>query len=375
MRFLASLNLAVILIILMALMMMAGTFFESKYGTNYARSTIYNSPFFLTVEFFLFLNILFAALVRLPPKGRLAGFYITHLGLLAVIFGGLLTMIYGIDGGIELEKGKIVSLARLQGSAIYLRHINADKTEEELKTITLPSAADEVFPKENVFLRHHKLTIERYLPRARARNKWLPTRITEWVPLPPRNDDTASPSAALLRISSKSEQAEENTLWVSDQEQSVFRSETGDVFEAALGPTFHALPFAIRLDEFLLRTDDIGSNAPSSYESFVTVFLTKDRTSKHLIAMNQPLKIGNYTFYQTSYFPSSGGSYGSVLTVNADPGRSLKYTGSFLITTGSLTHFLQRAFEKKRKVIKNVQNRSPLAPPAHIHSNASPCRG
>lgn len=357
--FLASLKLAVTLLILMALLMMAGTFFESKYDAEHARLLIYNSPFFLTVELFLFLNILFAALVRLPPKGRLAGFYITHLGLLAVIFGGFFTMLYGVDGNIELENGKIVSLARLQGSTLYLRHINEKK--DNLKKIELPQATNEVFPKKNVSFGHHEFIIERYLPLARPRHRWQASKeVTEWFPVPPRNNEPTPPRAVLLRLNEESLPLEENSWWVSDQDSSVFRSKSGDFFEAALGPPIQSLPFAVKLDAFHLRTDDIGSAAPSSYESAVTVFFANGVVSKHLIAMNQPLKIGNYTLYQSSYFPSLDGNYGSILTVNADPGRSLKYAGSLLVTMGSLMHFLQRAFEKKRKAVKNVQNHSQL---------------
>lgn len=568
MRFLASLKLAIIVLAAMALLMTTGTVIESKYGADYARLAIYNSPLFLTVEFFLFLNILFAALVRLPPKSRLAGFYITHLGLLAVIFGGFLTMIYGIDGGIELESGNIISLARVQGSALYLRHIGDNELHDGLKTTALPQATDEVFPNQIVKLDHYEFVIEKYLPRARARYKWqasnanapsryvtlvlasaygeqqielsntdetsdtatfgpleitlLPnvksrcferaaldartnfifsdehecrllneddsanshntnvkkvrlghseidkvrieshegekifypdlsthpivgkyaldgkasaqlipisswnktprlvlfederwaygsrgkwtfsdlvldspqsfgpknmrlrfhvesdirnqTRLTEWRPIPPQKIEATPPRAALLRLNKGSTPFEDDELWVSDQERSVFRSKTGEVFEATLAPPVHRLPFAIRLDEFRLRTDDIGSNAPSSYESAVTVFFSNNAVSQHLIAMNQPLKIGDYTLYQSSYFPSSNGNYGSILTVNADPGRSLKYAGSFLVVTGSLTHFLQRALEKKRKATANVQNDSQLGAHFRTHRDTLLCR-
>ena len=58
------------------------------------------------------------------------------------------------------------------------------------------------------------------------------------------------------------------------------------------------------------------------------------------ISMNNPLKHGGYTFYQASFQENDmGQATTSILSVNYDPGRWIKYLGSLLIVLGSILMF------------------------------------
>jgi len=105
------------------------------------------------------------------------------------------------------------------------------------------------------------------------------------------------------------------------------------------------IPFELSLSRFKVDTDP-GTNNPASFESFVDSFDGKE-SKEHHIFMNNPLKKSQFTFYQASYFPLEGGLFGSVLSVNFDPGRFVKYLGSLLLVLGSLFHFYIR---KKKRV-------------------------
>ncbi len=101
------------------------------------------------------------------------------------------------------------------------------------------------------------------------------------------------------------------------------------------------LPYEITLNRFAMDKDP-GTNNPASYESFVSLF-DNGETSKHHVFMNNPLKYRGMTFYQSSYYQSQqGGPYSSILSVNYDPGRWIKYLGSILLVLGSLWHFVIR---------------------------------
>jgi hypothetical protein len=102
-RFLASLKLAVIVLLCFIGLMTWGTLVESRHNAAYAKLLVYQSPWFLAVLGLLFINVLFAALVRLPYKKRLTGFYIIHLGLLLLLAGSVITGLRGIDALIALE--------------------------------------------------------------------------------------------------------------------------------------------------------------------------------------------------------------------------------------------------------------------------------
>lgn len=95
------------------------------------------------------------------------------------------------------------------------------------------------------------------------------------------------------------------------------------------------LRFGLSLEAF--RMDKYqGTNRPATYESDVT---TPDRR-KITISMNEPLKYDGYTFYQSSYQMNERGEPTiSVLSVNKDPGRWVKYLGSMLIVLGSVILF------------------------------------
>lgn len=67
------------------------------------------------------------------------------------------------------------------------------------------------------------------------------------------------------------------------------------------------------------------------------------------ISMNEPLKYNGFTFYQASFEQDeSGEPVSSILSVNRDPGRPLKYLGSLLIVVGALMLFYFKKWGLKK---------------------------
>jgi len=65
--------------------------------------------------------------------------------------------------------------------------------------------------------------------------------------------------------------------------------------------------------------------------------------------MNEPLKHNGYTFYQSSFQENKMGEpIASVLSVNYDPGRWIKYFGSLCIVLGSIMLFYFKKFGTKQ---------------------------
>jgi hypothetical protein len=86
-----------------------------------------------------------------------------------------------------------------------------------------------------------------------------------------------------------------------------------------------------------------GTMRAASYSSLVSV----PELGERLIAMNEPLKFKGYTFYQASFSEDEQGRpQASVLSVNRDPGRWIKYLGSLIVVSGIIHLFYMR---KKRK--------------------------
>lgn len=520
-RFIGSLKFAVIIILLFAVFLIVGTFLESWNGTEYAQKVVYKSWWFILSEFLMFLSILIATLVRLPPKKSLYGFYAIHSGLILIFIGSFITYVSGIDGSIELVPGKPSNKIILPEDVLKIHFVNdkksilvdlpssafTSKLNLKYKDVELleylPSADEEKIIKKSEkiegFLDHSGdfflsneqfgqnftlslnpnsdfksttklglLTIN-YMPEhlhecfvkpsksgyviwdlnkntcytaeekkiepqeTKTKNVFLVFKdekgawlkfFPDFSPMP-LNDDLTKIEESNFRVFSKKLFEKTPNLFIFGRKVAFYKerkkawiSDSFDPIDKAIelpwmnfklslikhydnqypvlipvytkpiqdnGRIIHGntkavklkmgleeywvtteqplilrsgeeevrfqliqkevlLPYEINLDRFKMGTDP-GTMNPASYESFVTVFdgRKKENASfSHHIYMNNPLKYNDFTFYQASYFPLNDTDFGSVLTVNFDPGRFMKYLGSFLLVFGSIWHYFIR---------------------------------
>jgi cytochrome c-type biogenesis protein CcsB len=99
----------------------------------------------------------------------------------------------------------------------------------------------------------------------------------------------------------------------------------------AYGSKTITIPFAIKLDQFILKRYP-GSMSPSSYASQVTVVDPKNNvTIPFNIHMNHILEYRGFKFFQSSY---DRDLQGTILSVNHDPGTDVTYLGYFLLGLG-----------------------------------------
>lgn len=95
--------------------------------------------------------------------------------------------------------------------------------------------------------------------------------------------------------------------------------------------------FDLKLLDFRV-TNYQGSKKAKTYESEVEL-----GGKIHVISMNEPLKHNGLTFYQSSFEEDEKGQPTiSILSVNQDPGRALKYGGGLLISLGIILLFFRR---------------------------------
>lgn len=98
------------------------------------------------------------------------------------------------------------------------------------------------------------------------------------------------------------------------------------------------LGFDLQLKKFEIGRYQ-GTMRAASYQSLVTTPDGKDT----LISMNEPLKYRGLTFYQASFEDGPDGQpVASILSVNYDPGRWLKYLGSFILSLGTVWLFYNK---------------------------------
>ncbi len=104
------------------------------------------------------------------------------------------------------------------------------------------------------------------------------------------------------------------------------------------------LPYAVQLDEF--RHDLYpGSDVPKNFSSAVTLVNDAGETERDaLIRMNEPLRFGGKTFFQSGWIPGPdnlpGTDRGSVLQVVDNPGWTVPYIAVIVGGLGLTAHFL-----------------------------------
>ena len=94
------------MILLVSLLLAAGTIVESHYSTAVAKRFVYGTWWFSLALLLLGLNVFCSAISRYPWKKYQTGFVITHLGILIILAGSLITQQYGLDGQIGLNEGE-----------------------------------------------------------------------------------------------------------------------------------------------------------------------------------------------------------------------------------------------------------------------------
>jgi hypothetical protein len=190
-----------------------------------------------------------------------------------------------------------------------------------------------------------KIQVKRFIPMA--------INQTEYIPVAKKASGMGSnlPQPAIL-VSLLSNP--KSKLWLGLGDRADFNDENGKTVAIGLFPRRVMLPYAIRLKQFEMKHDP-GTQDASAYSSYVQVVdsFKKDEAGLNAlpvehITMNEPMTVKDYTFYQASYIPDTPRPTVTVLSVNHDPGRALKYWGSILLILGSISLYLSKVFTKKK---------------------------
>ena len=121
-RILGSLYFAVFLITVLVVVLTVSTTLESLYGTPFAQKYFYQSAWFDAFLALVGVNILCSTLLRLPFKRQHTGFVVTHIGILMVLAGSLLSRFLGVDGNMLLAEGETKNEIVLAGDRLTVHH-------------------------------------------------------------------------------------------------------------------------------------------------------------------------------------------------------------------------------------------------------------
>ena len=106
-KFLASLKLAVVIILSLATLIAVGTIVEAKFNdATVARKLVYDTIWMYIIMGSLAVSLIAVMVDRWPWKPRHASFICAHIGIILLLIGSVLTMQFGIDGSVRVPMGQ-----------------------------------------------------------------------------------------------------------------------------------------------------------------------------------------------------------------------------------------------------------------------------
>ena len=426
-RFLSSLSLAVINLIVLALLSAIGTFIESRYDLEHAQVWIYHAPWMKFALASLSLNLIAVLVHRWPWKKKHTPFISAHFGIVILIIGSIMTQEWGVDGSMRLEVNKMNQSVILP-SKIFTVYSSFDGSSIQEMHKSVPQFITNPPSKKDPYvisLGSKKMYITDYHPYASSQIKYIPKEDSGWFvsfsltglrakisesiykekKKPYTKNAVGLAHVVLGDHSYKPKEKNEIILIPKDKKTIIYKLVRGFKIRKSgtirkghkidtgwMDLQFQLLDFypsekkynwtpleypqenstsIIQVNFFnqqkwmplnsflsfyskdtvytagymnqrknigtqiqLLRFDVEkyqGSSKAKEYKSIVRVGGQK----KVVISMNEPLKHNGWTFYQSGFEENeSGVVQASILAVNKDPGRWIKYLGSFLIVFG-----------------------------------------
>ncbi|MBK9322739.1 MAG: cytochrome c biogenesis protein ResB [Bdellovibrionaceae bacterium] len=105
-KFLASLKLAVVIILSLAFLIAIGTIVESKYDAIAAKKWVYDTVWMYSIMGALAVSLVAVMVDRWPWKTRHAPFVFAHIGIILLLLGSVMTLQFGIDGSLRVPVGQ-----------------------------------------------------------------------------------------------------------------------------------------------------------------------------------------------------------------------------------------------------------------------------
>lgn len=337
---------------LLMVILIIGTISQRYIGLNEAENLFFTSwflwigpvpipatmPLLGFIAICLFLKIIFKSKWCWPQ----AGIILTHIGVLVLLIGGLLTFIDSEEGYITLGKGQ--SSAML--ADYHQRELVVYADGKSVKKVPAELLANIGVVKGLPFGLKVSDYCRNCMPAFREDDgnyKGLAAKLfLKEQPL--KKEDETNLGGATLNISGVSGEGDGTYIIYEAIPRYPEFEYKGKNYQIRFEKAQRKLPFSVRLDSFRKFTYP-GSMMASEYESKVTIIEASGLEWSQDIRMNEPLRTQGYTIYQSSFL-EGGGQQLSVLAVVKNRGAIFPYIASIIMAIGLIWHVLLR----RRKV-------------------------
>lgn len=271
-----------------------------------------------------------------PWRKHQTGIILSHLGVLVLLIGGLVTAVTQKEGFMLLGEGQ-------SGSAVSDYHARVLRIEKDGEAFAQISY-DRLIAGEPVTITSLPFTIEivetcencmpQPAPEADDRRGLAEKISLSPAPLNKEAETNLSGATYTIRGAGK----DQDGLYVTMEEIPHRASiDAGNsVYDIYMDRQKTVLPFTITLSDFARETHP-GTDMASGFSSDVIVRDSDGSEWPYHIRMNEPMRYKGYTFYQASFSIRPDGEF-SVLSVVENKGRIFPYLASGILFAGLMIH-------------------------------------
>lgn len=371
--FFASLNLTVWLLGLSMVLILLGTLEQVHWGVWHVQKEYFSSwvcfyphdpaaslriplPAGFLLGTLLIINLVFAHVRHFKTDLRRFGITIIHSGLILLLLGGFVTAVMQEEAAMIIPEGESRTYAEAfrEFEIAIVDRTDAGKEKAVvipdalLRTLSDPAAelalvGSPFQAKVAFYYPNSMLRAKSQMPEGKevtASQGVAATSPLALKRLPESfNDNVGNVPSALIELSVAGKSL--GSWLVNAQLTESFPAQTfthvGRNYEISFRRARTYMPFSVRLDRFTHEKYP-GTEIPRRFASDVTV--QGDGSSFPFnISMNQPMRHGGMTFYQSSFGSTAAGKDLSVLQVVKNPGWLLPYISVSLMSLGLLWHF------------------------------------
>ena len=277
------------------------------------------------------------------PKG---GIILTHLGVVLLLAGGLMTSLSAEESFIMLREGETGSMV----SDYHQRELAIVKDEQVIKQWPMDQLRsgmdiqDAVLP----FSLHIETFCRNCTPLVREGNdpryKDLAAKLN-LVPadLQPQDED----NQAGIVVEVRGAGGDQDGIYLSHEvmPRKPAITHEGATYQIALRKVQRPLPFSITLKAFEKQIHP-GTDVAREYQSDIVVTESSGVSWPAIIRMNEPLRTQGYTLYQSSVIETQGERF-SVLAVVKNKGWLFPYIACAVMAVGLIWHSVIRLRQAK----------------------------
>jgi len=346
-RFLTRSDFFCFLIIVYMFIIIVGTIEQKNFGLEYVQKIYFDSNFtflFNVVPFLggkLILFFVFASLfLRLffdKWKKKRAGTILLHIGVLFLLLGAFVSSNYCIEGKIIIKENEYSNFF-LRNDLYDMKLMNKKTGEIVVKSVCINKKSNNIFNinDADIFMSTFNGNCKLI-----NRNKFLTSNEVDGIgrffiidEFPSFVEQEENKVNFFLKI--KSNNYVKNIYLLFDSYKTINYDDT--YVSISLEKRKEYLPFNLFLSKFE-KISYYDTDKAKNYISNLIIESSDGITWKNKLEMNKPLRINNYTFYQTSYIDNSFEKM-TILTVVKNSWSFYPYLSIFLIFFGFLLHLI-----------------------------------